>query len=97
MIDSPNAFAIANISRIATKGMVNRLDPKLATMPLNGTSVPLCVVENGGTMKRGNPAATSPVILKGIWSHDCWMMNAAKVPIRTTIAFRERATYLLKI
>lgn len=93
----PKALAIANISRMATKGMVTKLPPNPLSMLVNGTSVPFTVVENGGILGVGRPEATFPVIAKGISDRYWFSRNASNVPSITTIALRDRARYLLSV
>lgn len=59
------ALAMATTSNIATKGIEAKEAPTVLSISLNGTSVPLMVVPNGGIRNGGKPAVTLPVILKG--------------------------------
>lgn len=93
---SPKAFAIANISKMATNGIVTKLPPSSLIIPFSGTSVPLTVVEKGGRVNVGNPDATSPVMANGISDRYRLKRNAVRVPKITTIAFRASAKYLFK-
>ena len=82
---------------MATTGMKNNEIPISETMSVNPMVVPLTSTEKGGRPIDGNPDATWPVIPKGTFPSESHRACANKVPIITTIAFLDRATYRLRI
>lgn len=88
------AFAIAILSRIATKGIAINDDPSPDIISLKyNVSLPI-VVENGGGRTSGNPDATLPVKANGASPVSNDSKYAKSVPINTANAFRPNEIYL---